>query len=196
MSSSPVVSSDSSVYPWGVPSESSQSSTEQSSSLWSSSNLNQSSSSIWSSSRTWVPGHCMRRRNLKVQDPNCPIGYTWRKGHKRRPAPVEETHKHMHKFHKRVSHVLAKNPVLCQHFEDLEEFENCLLLIKKSMQSFFLKYPSKEEVKRYADHLVDRTIMCAGTKLQNTCYLQPTTKMRRYIERTMQQYIEAYLRGE
>lgn len=156
----------------------------------------ESSSSIRSSSRTWIPGHCMRRQNLKVQDPNCPMGYTWRQGHKRRPASVEDTHKHMHKFHKRVSNVLAKNPIVCEHFENLDEFQNCLLLVKKSLQSFFLKHPTKAQIKQYADHLVNRTISCAGRRLQNRCYLQPTTKMRRYIERTMKQYIDAYLMSE
>ena len=152
-----------------------------------------SSSSIRSSSRTWIPGHCMKRQNLAVQDPNCPLGYTWRKGHKRNPAPVEETHKYMHKFSKTVAHVLARNPVLCQNFEDLPQFKNCLLLVKKSLQSFFLKSPSKAEVRRYLEHLIDRTIKCAGMKLQDQCYLQPTTKMRRYIRNTVQRYVDAYL---
>ena len=159
----------------------------------SSSSSPDSSSSIRSSNRTWIPGHCMKKRNLTVQNPNCPLGYTWRRGHKRRPAPVEETHKYMHKFSKTVAHVLARHPVLCQNFENLPQFKNCLLLVKKSLQSFFLKNPSKAEVQRYLEHLIDRVIKCAGMKLQDQCYLQPTTKMRRYIRNTVKRYVDAYL---
>jgi hypothetical protein len=130
----------------------------------------------------WVPGHCMYKPQLKLQSSNCPTGYVWRKGHYRKKPSVESTHKYFKRFDKKIKNTFAKHPVLCQGFETLDEFQNCLKLVKRSMQSFLLKNPSRSEIKKYSQHLIDKVIFCAGRKLQDKCYFQPTTKVRRYIE--------------
>lgn len=131
----------------------------------------------------WIPGHCAYNPRASVQSSKCPINHVWRKGHIRRKPSVESTHKYFKKFDNKVKQVFAKHPVLCQGFETLEEFQDCLKLVRRSMQSFLLKNPSRSEIKDYSEHLIDRVILCAGRKLQNKCYLKPTTKMRRYIEK-------------
>ncbi len=138
----------------------------------------------------WIPGHCVYKPGLATQLPNCPIGYAWRKGHYRRKPSVEATHKYMNRFEKKMKHEISRHPVLCQGFENLGEFKNCLRLIRQSMQSFLLKNPTRTEIKKYSDHLVASVILCAGRRLQNQCFFQPTTKVKRYIEKQIAKYID------
>lgn len=133
----------------------------------------------------WIPGHCMRKQGLTVQMPDCPVGYVWRDGHNRRMPSVQDTHKFLHRFTKKVKHVVARHPNLCpQPFKDFYEFQDCLKWVVRSLKSYLLKnpYPSRRKIKLYIDHLVDRVIYCTGTRLQNQCYFQPTAKVRKYIE--------------
>jgi hypothetical protein len=137
----------------------------------------------------WVPGHCMYKPGVKVQNNSCPVGYVWRKGHYRREPSVESTHKYFRKFDNKLQRTFARHPVLCQGFETLPEFQNCLNLVRRSMKAFLLKNPSRSQIKKYAEHLVDRVIFCAGKRLQDTCYFQAGTKVKRYIEARMARYM-------
>ena len=129
----------------------------------------------------WIPGQCVSSPRVTVQSASCPTGYVWRKGHFRKKPSVESTHKYFKKFDNKVKRVFVKHPVLCQGFETLEEFQDCLKMVRRSMQAFLLKNPSRSEIKDYSEHLIDRVILCAGKKLQNKCYFQPTVQVRRYI---------------
>lgn len=143
--------------------------------------------------RRFIPGHCMYKPKLKAQMPNCPYGHVWRKGHYRRVPTVEETHKFMKHFYKRVWRNMARHPEVCANVLERPEFIDCLKLIKKGIQSFLLKNPTRSQLRKYADHVVDRVILCTGRRLQNTCYVDPTTKLRRHIEQRMSRYIDPYL---
>lgn len=138
----------------------------------------------------WIPGHCMYKPNLTLQTPRCPVGYSWRKGHYRRMPSVESTHKFMNRFERRLKHRVARNPEQCPSFENLEEFQDCMRLVRRSLQSYLLKNPTRSQAKQYVDHLVERVFMCTGQKLQDECYFQPTTVARRYIEQQVQDLLQ------
>lgn len=139
--------------------------------------------------KQWIPGHCMYKPNLDIQMPNCPRSYVWRKGHYRRMPSVESTHKFMNQFEKKLKHKLNKHPNECPSFQNLEEFQDCMRLVKRSLQSYLLKNPTRSQVKTYVEHLANRVFYCTGRKLQDQCYFHPTTVARRYIESQVQQYI-------
>lgn len=138
----------------------------------------------------FVPGHCMYRPNMKVMDDECPYGYTWREPHYRRKPKPQDRDKYMNRFQRKLTHRLAKHPVLCGEFEDLDEFQNCMRQVEKTMRSYLLTNPSRSAIRGFTNLLVERVITCAGKRLQHRCHLQPTTRMRRYIEREIAQHIE------
>lgn len=138
----------------------------------------------------WIPGHCMYKPDLRLQMPNCPMGYIWRSGHYRNMPSVEDTHKFMHRFTKKLKHRVARHPQLCPSFENLIEFKDCFKLVKRSLQNYLLKNPSKAQIKQYVDRLVDRVLYCTGRRLQHDCYFQPTTKARKYIENRAKRYAD------
>lgn len=138
----------------------------------------------------WIPAHCMYKPGLRMQMPGCPMGYIWRKGHHRNMPSVKDTHKYVHRFTKKLTHQIARHPVLCPSFEHLIEFKDCIQLVKRSLQSYLLKQPTKAQVKKYVDHLVDRVIYCTGRRLQNECFFQPDARVRKYIEARARRYAE------
>lgn len=105
---------------------------------------------------------------------------------------VESTHIYMNRFFKKMKHQVARHPRRCPRFQDLEEFHDCMRMVQHSLQSYLLKNPTKSQVKKYVDHLVTRVFYCTGRKLQNECYFKPTTRARRYVERSVQQYVDEY----
>lgn len=134
--------------------------------------------------QVWVPGHCMKRPGLEVQYPSCPVGSTWRKGFYRRVPPTEATHKFMNRFVRKLKHRLARHPNTCGPFLTLNEFHDCMRGVERSMQSFLLKTPAptRSQIRQYTDYLIERVFYCTGTKLEQTCFFQPTTVARKYIE--------------
>ena len=124
--------------------------------------------------------------------PDCPLGYVKRKGHYRRKPSKESTHKFMNRFHRQLRHTMARHPETCPPFQDLEEFTDCMRLVKRSLQSYLLKNPTMSQVKDYVDHLVHRVFYCTGRRLQDQCHFQPTTLARHHIERSVQQYVDEY----
>lgn len=140
----------------------------------------------------WIPGHCMYKPGLVFQMPDCPLGQVWRKGHYRNMPSVQDTHKYVHRFTKKLTHRVARHPQLCPSFQDLIEFKDCMKMVKRSLQSYLLKQPppSKAQVKQYVNNLVERVIYCTGTRLQHDCYFQADTKTRKYIETKARRYAE------
>jgi hypothetical protein len=152
------------------------------------------SNSTAPSAMQWIPGHCVYSPHIKTQLSNCPTNYTWRKGHYRQVTPRQEE-KYMKRVRRKVRTVLAKHPTLCGPFQDLEAFQNCLLLVRKSLQSFLLKNPTRTQVRQYTDHLVNRVIYCTGKRLQAQCYFKPNNEVRQFIENRMKKYVDAYLQN-
>lgn len=135
----------------------------------------------------YIHGHCMYRPNAGAMDDDCPFGYVWRNGHyRRKPGLI----KYVNRFERKVRHRLAKHPVLCEEFENLDEFHNCMRMVEKTMEAFLLRNPSSSAIRKFTNHLVERVITCAGKKLRDRCFLQPTPRMRRYIENEIAQYTE------
>ena len=136
--------------------------------------------------QVFVPGHCIVKPGLKIQYPNCPLGQVWRSGHYRTKPSVESTHKFMNRFTRKLKHRLARHPTRCGPFQTLPEFEDCMRGVKRSLQSFLLKNPSRSQIRNYIDYLVERVFTCTGRRLERQCYFQPTTIARKHIETYLQ----------
>ena len=148
--------------------------------------------------RQWIPGHCMVKRRAELEEEeekasvDCPKGYVYRNGHYRNMPSTKATHpfrstpRYLNRFHRQLRHRVARHPMACPPFQTLEEFQDCSRMVRRSLESYLMKQPTRTQVKQYIDYLVNRVFTCTGRKLQNRCYFHPTTTAKKLLERQVQ----------
>jgi len=135
--------------------------------------------------REWIPGQCIFLPRLQIQVAlQCPVGYYWKRGYYRKKR-VHQPDKYVDRVFRKVQRKLYHYPQLCEHFDGLEEFHDCMKLVEPAVHNFLEHHQGRASLsqkQKFITSLVNQVLMCTGIKTKDRCFFKPTTASKLYIK--------------